>query len=392
MIEKNNNLTDEQLRIKAIKLYEQNWKASDIIATLGCSKTWFYKWLKRYKNQDEKWFQSESRAPQKTQKKEQPEIEQLVKKTREKLISTRFNQYGPQAIFYNIISQGKKPPPAWEIARILNRLDLARKKQKPYYTSKGKKYPYSELCLSQQMDFVGPRYLKNKQRFYFLNKIDCDTHWAHSSVLTNQLADNVCDQLIEFWKITGTPDFLQMDNDLTFWGSLKCPHALGKVIRLCLFLKVTPVFIPVSEPWRNGIIEHFNNTMQEYLLKIYHENIEHLHKLTIQFDEIHNHNHHYSTQGGMTPIKAFNKFNYPVSPLDNTFKMPKTKLPLDEGEVHIIRFVRSDLKFRVFGLKFQMPEKVKYQYVKGIIFIHDNCLRIYEDYEHIATFAFPLML
>ena len=199
MIEKNNNhLTDEELRRKAIELYEQNWKPHDIIASLECSKTWFYKWLKRYKHQDETWFQSESRVPRRTRKKEQPVTEQLVIDTRKKLISTRFSQYGPQAIFYDIISQGKEPPPVWEIARILNRYDLIRKKQKASYISKGKKYPYNELCLSQQMDFVGPRYLKSKQRYYFLNKIDCDTHWSHLSVLNNQAADSVCDQLIDF--------------------------------------------------------------------------------------------------------------------------------------------------------------------------------------------------
>ena len=98
----NNNLTDEELRRKAIELYEQNWQPSDIISSLGCSKTWFYKWLKRYKQKDENWYQEESRAPENTRKKSQPELEQLVVNTRKKLITTRFSQYGPQAIYYNL--------------------------------------------------------------------------------------------------------------------------------------------------------------------------------------------------------------------------------------------------------------------------------------------------
>ena len=386
-----NNLTQEQLRRKALELYEQNWKSSEIISTLGCSKSWFYKWLKKYKQKDETWYQSESRAPHNTRKKSQPADEQLVIDTRKRLISTRFRQYGPQAIYYDIINQGKEPPPVWEIARILKRLHLVHKKQKLSYISKGKKYPYNDLCLCQQMDFVGPRYLKSKQRYYFLTKIDCDTHWAHSSVLPNQTADSVCEQLIDFWKITGTPDYLQMDNDLAFWGSLKCPYALGKVIRLCLFLKVTPIFIPLSEPWRNGIIEHFNDTVQSYLLKIEYKNVDQLQANANQFDEVHNHHHHYSGQKGMTPIRAFSTFGYPISPLEKTFQLPKEKLPLEDGEIHLIRFIRGDLKFNIFGLSFAMPEKVKYEYVKGIIVIHENCLLIYNDNEYITTFAFPLM-
>ena len=386
-----NSLTDEQLRRKAIELYEQNWRPSEIISSLGCSKTWFYKWLKRYEQKDETWYQEESRAPKNSRRKLQPAVEQLVIDTRKKLVLTRFSQYGPQAIYYDIINQGKESPPVWEIARILNRHHLTRKKQKSSYTSKGKKYPYNDLCLCQQMDFIGPRYLKSKQRYYFLNKIDCDTHWSHSSVLKNQTAQSVCEQLIDFWKITGIPDYLQMDNELAFWGSLKCPNALGKVIRLCLLLKVTPVFIPLSEPWRNGIIEHFNDTMQKNLLEIEYENVEQLQASAKQFDEIHNQQHRYSSQNGMTPLTAFNKYGYPIAPLDKEFKMPTTKLPLEEGEIHVIRFIRSDLKFNLFGLSFPMPENVKYEYVKGIILTHENCLMIYNDYEYIASFEFWVM-
>jgi len=390
MNKKNNkNLNDEQLRRKAIELFEQNWKPSDIISTLGCSKTWFYKWRNRYQQQDETWYQEQSRAPKNTRKKLPLATEQLVIATRKKLISTRFRQYGPQAIYYDLINQGKQPPPVWEIARILKRHDLTRKKQKASYISKGKKYPYNELCLCQQLDFIGPRYLKSKQRYYFLNKIDCDTHWAHSSVLINQAADSVCEQLIDFWKITGTPDYLQMDNDLAFWGSLKCPYALGKVIRLCLFLRVTPVFIPVAEPWRNGIIEHFNDTMQHYLLRIEYSDVNQLQLSAKQFDEVHNHHHHYSTQGGMTPLRAFNTLGYPISPLEKTFKMPKQKLPLEDGEIHLIRFIRSDLKLKIFGLTFPVPEKVKYEYVKAIILTHENCLILCHDDEYITRFPFP---
>ncbi len=56
------------------------------------------------------------------------------------------------------------------------------------------------------------------------------------------------------------------------------PNAFGKVIRLCLSLGVTPVFIPVKEPRRNGIVEHFNKTFQSAVLKKKYKNIEGLKK------------------------------------------------------------------------------------------------------------------
>ena len=32
------------------------------------------------------------------------------------------------------------------------------------------------------------------------------------------------------------------------------------VIKTSLYFGVQPVFIPISEPWRNGVVEHFNYT------------------------------------------------------------------------------------------------------------------------------------
>ena len=189
----------------------------------------------------------------------------------------------------------------------------------------------------------------------------------------------------------GIPDFLQMDNDLAFWGSLKVPGAVGKVIRLCLLLSVIPIFIPPAEPWRNGVVEHFNNTMQDALLKTTYQNITELRKSAAHFDQIHNRTHHYSTQGGMTPTKAFQQLGYPFQALDPSFSMPREKLPLKTGEIHVIRFVRSDLKFNVFGLIYNLPAEAKYEYIKGTILVDEYRLIIHKDQERLAEFHFPLM-
>jgi hypothetical protein len=240
------------------------------------------------------------------------------------------------------------------------------------------------------MDLVGPRYLACKSRYYFLSLIDCDSHWVQTGVLETQAADLICQQLIRFWKTAGVPDFLQMDNDLSFWGSLVRPEAVGKIIRLCLSLDVTPVFIPLSEPWRNGVVEHFNKTMQQYLLKTPYENIDSLKKSARHFDDVHNHNHHYSSQNGMTPVQVFQMNKYPIMKLDQSYEMPKNKIPLEDGEIHVIRFIWSDLIFNIFGLKYKVPKKAIYEYVKGIILTRENCLLIYKDCEYITQFPFTL--
>jgi len=64
--------------------------------------------------------------------------------------------------------------------------------------------------------------------------------------------------LMRCWKALGIPDFLQLDNELSFRCSNKYPRSFGIVIKLCLHFGIQPVFIPVAEPWRNGVIERFN--------------------------------------------------------------------------------------------------------------------------------------
>ncbi len=387
---KEDNLNHEQLRMRAIELYKKNWKVTDICTTLNRSRNWFYKWLQRYNNNDPQWFKEHSRAPKTKNSKTSIEIEALILQIRKHLLSQPYLQYGPQAIYYSIAQKGINPPPVWTIARVLKRHDLTQNKRRTPYIPKGKKYPY-EYALCQQMDLVGPRYLSSKARYYFHSIICCDTHYAHVSALTNQRSENVCNSLINFWKTAGIPDFLQMDNYLSFWGSLIRPNAVGKIIRLCLLHGVIPVFIPIKEPWRNGIVEHFNCTMQSAILHTErYTNVSEVQNAADNFCEIHNATHHYSTQQGMTPIQRMEYLHYPLTLLDKEFVLPKERLPLNSGEIHVIRFIRSNLKFNIFGLSFSLPKETQYEYIKGVIITDEHRLVIFKDQEYITEFKFPL--
>jgi len=69
------------------------------------------------------------------------------------------------------------------------------------------------------------------------------------------------------WKTLGIPLYEQMDNQLPMQGSNQFPHSFGIVIRLCLSLGIQPLFIPLREPWRNGIIEHFQNVFDKMFFR-----------------------------------------------------------------------------------------------------------------------------
>jgi hypothetical protein len=75
-------------------------------------------------------------------------------------------------------------------------------------------------------------------------------------------AKSVVACLIERWSELGLPTYAQFDNDTIFQGAHQWPDTLGRVIRLCLALQVTPVFAPPREPGFQNSIESFNGLWQ----------------------------------------------------------------------------------------------------------------------------------
>lgn len=82
--------------------------------------------------------------------------------------------------------------------------------------------------------------------------------WPESKV-TSQA---VLAALLERWKKVGLPAYAQFDNDNRFLGPKQHPDAIGRVIRCCLSLGVTPVFTPPNEMGFQASIEGFNGLWQ----------------------------------------------------------------------------------------------------------------------------------
>ena len=85
--------------------------------------------------------------------------------------------------------------------------------------------------------------------------IDLFSHKVYIESQRTKQDRQVACSLLKSWNAIGLPDFLQIDNELTFRGSNRYPRSPGLIIRLCLHFGVTPVFIPIGEPWRNGLIK-----------------------------------------------------------------------------------------------------------------------------------------
>jgi hypothetical protein len=73
--------------------------------------------------------------------------------------------------------------------------------------------------------------------------------------------------VIDFWRNYQIPDFLQMDNELSFRGSNRHLRGLGLLMGVALSEGVSPIFIPPAEPWQNGIIEKYNDNVLLHFLE-----------------------------------------------------------------------------------------------------------------------------
>ena len=141
---------------------------------------------------------------------------------------------------------------------------------------------------------------------------------------------------------TAVPGRIQFDNG----GPFVSPTGLGEVVRVCVLQGATPVFVPPREPWRNGTIEHFNDTFDKRFFRPERfADLGQLGERAGACERFHNAQHCYSATRGLTPEQT------------TTASAPRGPVALAElpagwpahGKVEFIRFIRSDHKLRILG-------------------------------------------
>lgn len=244
-----------------------------------------------------------------------------------------------------------------------------------------------------QADLVGPRYLKNDGRFYSLNVIDICTHRIKINICRNKQDKTIALGLINSWKRLGIPDYIQLDNQLSFYGSNRYPHTLGYVIRLCLLHNIQPIFIPLHEPWRNGVIEHFQNTFdKKFFRAVKFESYEELCKEAEIFEEFHNNNHHYSCLKGKTPQQVFNEWRkeeWKIRELSEGYRLPE-KIEIKDGYIHFVRSIRKNRQLNIFNEKFIVKKGLVYEYVVATICTDIHQLQVRCNGELVESFEYIL--
>lgn len=383
---------EDDLKREAIERYLQGDKVSRICRDLGRSRQWFYKWLKRQRTGDLRWFEENSRAAHRFPNRIAPELEKQIVQIRQRLMNTRYAQVGANAINWELGKRGLDPLPVSTINRVIARHNLARAPApRPSKKVNYVNWPALGPNSIHQADIVGPRFIKNDGRFYSFNLMDMDTHRVKINPIRSKRDHVVVTALLQSWQKLGLPDFLKVDNALYFWGSRLHPHSFGLLIRVCLRLGVQPVFIPLAEPWRNGEIERFQDVFDKMFFRAqFFPSYAALCEEARVFEEFHNSQHVYSCLNGRTPAAALGDFE--PEPLPQGYATPPKGMLIEDGYIHLIRFIRSDCVLDIFGEKFQLDSNLVYEYVVATICTDIHQLQVRHDDQLVHWFDYPIPL
>jgi len=374
----------ERDRVLAVKRRSDGERIAAIARSLGRSRQWVYKWIERSKSCEDSavWHKRRSTRPHGHAHKLSEEIVDAVKLVRLSL----YNQglfCGAQAIEWELMELGIEPLPSLRsINRILSREQLTHRRT-GRYEPKGKKYPSltaDRVNQVHQTDYVGPCYLGGPVRFYSLNSVDLATGRCAISPVLCKAGQNTVDAIWSIWCRLGMPKHQQVDNELVFFGSRRHPRGMGNLIRLCLLNEVEPWFIPMAEPWRNGVVEKFNDHFRDrFLRRIAMKCVEDLKQQSLLFEQHHNSRYRYTKLKGRTPQAAFEQSSEVIRFPDRT-DAPRCPLPKPHsGSYHLVRFIRSDGVLDVFGERFQLPPETAYEYVVATIDVASQIMRVKID-------------
>ena len=389
--------TEIALRKQAVALHLQGWNKSEIARKVQRSRRWVQRWIGRYEPEaPTASLQDHSRAPKHIRWAYPERIKRLaiqirVERERGQRAKYQYALVSAQAIYYEMRELGISPLPTpdtihiWlkQAGQIQER--KSRKPPNPTYPL----LPCKTVNDVQELDFKGPFYLKDHSHKYYLVALrDKMSKKTALRALANKSMDAILDFLADAWQKMGCPKRLKMDNCLDFRGSNRHPRSLSKLMRVCLDLGVQPVFIPIREPWRNGVVENLNGLLDRFLFRTQtFETEKQLHKAVQRMESTTNTTHRLPALEGKTPqeFAANAKLRYPPAHYDWRTR----DLRLLKGNVTFIRFVRKSGRITLTARdKFLIGKKYKWHYVMAVVDVSKKRLNVICQGKQIRSFDY----
>jgi hypothetical protein len=366
-----------QLRRRAIRLTLQGRSRQAILARIGRSPAWLSKWLRRFDEEGWQGLRSRSRAPHKCSARYSHHTRHLIVATRQRLLKRRISLSGPQAIQDELRHSHllRQVPSLATIKRILHDAGLIHRPKQPKRGYFPQPTPSSTYVL-HAMDWAA-RYLRGGAKLFVFHTVDVQTRALQQTLHTDKSGATVRAHALATWQHLGLPDGLQLDNDAAFNGGYKAPRLFGAFVRLCLYLGIEPIFLPVGEPKRNRVVERLHGLWSQTFWRTHRfDTLAAVRRAAPQFVRFYTQRYHPPALQGATPGQAHKAVRRRRLNAVEVTLLP-SELPLTAGRVHFLRLVTAQGQITLLNESWSVGKRLAGQYVWATISTARRRLRIY---------------
>jgi len=365
------------LRRRAIRLALQGHARQAILARIPRSSAWLSKWLRRFDEVGWQGLRSRSRSPLHRSTRYSDHIRHVVVAMRQRLLKRRVGLSGPQAIQDELRQATllRRVPSLATIKRILHDAHLIHHPHPPKRGYFPQPTPSSTYVL-HAMDWTA-RYLTGGAKLFVFHTVDVQTRALSQTLHTNKRGATVQAHALAAWQHLGLPDGLQLDNDAAFNGGYKVPRVFGAFVRLCLYVGIEPIFLPVGEPKRNRVVERLHGLWSRTFWRTHRfDNLAEVRRAAPQFVRFYTHRYHPPPLQGMTPGQAEAQVTRRQLTAEEIGLLP-SELPLTAGRVHFLRLVTAQGQITLLNETWPVGERLAGQYVWASINTARRRLQIY---------------
>ena len=357
---------DAQRRRTAVQLYRSSIPATEVARQLHCSRSWVYKWVHYRARHPWTRFRSVSRAPhhhphQLSAKSVRRivHLRQLLMRHRQPRL--RFTSAGARTIQQEWCRRYPEPPPSLRtMQRVLKRHQLTTQPPKPRRRAY-RPHPDATSPDAVHATDIITRWSTGGQVVQTFNTVDVSSNDASSTSHATKTATAAWKHLLHTWQQFGVPEMAQCDNESGCSGG-NHPWVLGRVVRLCLYLGIDVLFIPLGEADDNSPVETCNHLWAQRFWGRHHftrrRDVSRVQRTFLTWYR----SQYIAPRQPDTPERMrLGTRLHTLAPRDATGVPPR--LPICAGRVHAVRRVSPEGRVRLLTQSFRVGKRYRERYV-----------------------------
>lgn len=364
-------------RRKAIRLWLRGVNPGVILQDVNRSHAWLYKWISRFQRFGAAGLKSQPRRPLQPARRYSTRTVTLIVRIRLRLVKRTVGLIGPRVIRRELrqsLSPGELPSLS-TIKRVLRAKKLTRLAPDgtpaffpaPTTAVEGSLHALDWTC----------RYLEDGPKVYAFHTLALRTRACVQTIARDKGSRTVIAHALEAWKTMGIPEFLQLDNDAAFCGGYRVPRVFGQFVRLCLYVGIELIFLPVAEPERNGGVERLNGLWgQSFWERQRFGSAAAVTRASPGFIAWYMNEYEPPALQGLTPAQAHRRETHCRWTGQQATRLPG-KLPITAGRVHFIRKVSADGSISLLNETWKVGKRLAHKYVWATITTHCRQLAIW---------------